>query len=113
MSELLRFPLDAASRFGPSDLRGQWVVDVGTGTGAIGLAIKSERPDARVVAIDVSGEALALARTNAGRLALDIDRNCFRTTRGQPPDLREERLKISAGRLIVKRALAPVTATLL
>lgn len=49
------------------------VVDVGTGTGAIGLAIKAERPDARVIAIDVSGDAVALARKNAGRLALDVE----------------------------------------
>lgn len=49
------------------------VVDVGTGTGAIGLAVKAERSDARVVAIDVSGDAVALARTNAIRLALDVE----------------------------------------
>jgi release factor glutamine methyltransferase len=49
------------------------VVDVGTGTGAIGLAIKAERSDARVVAIDVSGVAVALARTNARHLALDVE----------------------------------------
>jgi release factor glutamine methyltransferase len=49
------------------------VVDVGTGTGAIGLAIKAERPDARVVAIDVSADAVELARTNAGRLNLEVE----------------------------------------
>ncbi len=48
------------------------VVDVGTGTGAIALAVKHERPDASVFATDVSPEAVELARTNAQRLALDI-----------------------------------------
>jgi release factor glutamine methyltransferase len=55
------------------DVSAPVVVDVGTGTGAIGLAIKAERSDARVVAIDVSADAVALARTNAGRLALDVE----------------------------------------
>jgi release factor glutamine methyltransferase len=49
------------------------VVDVGTGTGAIALALKQERPDAVVVATDVSPDALELARENAEANALDID----------------------------------------
>jgi release factor glutamine methyltransferase len=48
------------------------VVDVGTGTGAIALAIKHERPDASVFATDVSSEAVALARDNAERLGLEV-----------------------------------------
>jgi release factor glutamine methyltransferase len=40
------------------------VLDVGTGTGAIALAIADEVPDARVTAIDVSDDALSLAREN-------------------------------------------------
>ena len=48
------------------------VVDVGTGSGAIALAIADERPDARVVATDVSPDALALARENAERLELAV-----------------------------------------
>jgi release factor glutamine methyltransferase len=48
------------------------VVDVGTGTGAIALAIKHERPDASVFATDVSPEAVALARENAEPLGLDV-----------------------------------------
>jgi release factor glutamine methyltransferase len=47
------------------------VVDVGTGTGCIALSIAAERPDARVHAVDVSGDALALARENARRLGLE------------------------------------------
>jgi release factor glutamine methyltransferase len=49
------------------------VVDVGTGSGAIALAIADERPDARVVATDVSVEALALARENAERCGLAVE----------------------------------------
>lgn len=49
------------------------VVDVGTGTGAIALTIKDERPDARVLAIDLSPEAVSLARENATGSALDVE----------------------------------------
>lgn len=47
------------------------VVDIGTGTGAIAIAIARARPDARVVASDISGEALAFARRNAHRANVD------------------------------------------
>lgn len=48
------------------------VVDLGTGSGAIALALKSQRPTARVEAVDTSAEALAVAQANAQRLALDV-----------------------------------------
>lgn len=48
------------------------VVDVGTGTGAIALAVKYERPDTVVYATDLSPEAVELARANAARLELDV-----------------------------------------
>ncbi len=48
------------------------VVDAGTGTGAIALAIKDERPDATVFATDLSSEAVELARSNASRLGLAV-----------------------------------------
>ena len=46
------------------------VVDLGTGSGAIALALASERPGWQITATDVSDEALAVARANALRLAL-------------------------------------------
>jgi len=49
------------------------VLDIGVGSGAIALAVKDERPDARVTGVDVSGDALLLARENADALGLDVD----------------------------------------
>jgi release factor glutamine methyltransferase len=47
------------------------VLDVGTGTGAIALAIADEHPGARVTAIDISSDALALARENLDLVGAD------------------------------------------
>lgn len=49
------------------------VVDLGTGSGAIALALKHARPDAQVCAVDLSPQALAVARTNAQRLGLAVE----------------------------------------
>jgi release factor glutamine methyltransferase len=49
------------------------VADLGTGCGALALALASERPRWRIVATDVSAPALELARANADRLGLAID----------------------------------------
>jgi release factor glutamine methyltransferase len=49
------------------------VLDVGTGSGAIALAIKRHRPDARVVATDASAAALEVARRNAARFNLEVE----------------------------------------
>lgn len=49
------------------------VLDLGTGSGAIALAIKSAWPAAQVTAVDASAAALEVARANATRLALDVE----------------------------------------
>jgi release factor glutamine methyltransferase len=51
---------------------GARVLDVGTGSGAIALALADERPDLHVSGSDVSADALALARANGERLGLAI-----------------------------------------
>lgn len=48
------------------------ILDVGTGSGAIALALKHERPDAVVMATDVSEVALSVAEENARRLGLEV-----------------------------------------
>lgn len=49
------------------------ILDLGTGSGAIALALKRHLPAARVVATDASAAALEVARTNAQRFSLDIE----------------------------------------
>jgi len=49
------------------------VLDLGTGSGAIALAIKHERPNSKVVAVEADLSALLTAKRNAAKLNLDVD----------------------------------------
>ncbi len=59
-----------------SALRAPRVIDLGTGSGAIALAVAHRHPSARVTATDLSPAALALAQTNAERLGLALTWRC-------------------------------------
>ena len=52
--------------------RGASVIDVGTGSGAVALALKDERPDLDVWATEVDPSALAVARENGSHLGLEV-----------------------------------------
>lgn len=49
------------------------LLDLGTGSGALALAIKSERPNWAITATDQSADALTIAAKNAGQLKLEIE----------------------------------------
>ncbi len=81
---------------------GDWdIADLGTGSGAIALAIASERPRCRILATDNSHTALEVARRNAGGLRLDnvsfvqgdwcapLGSDRFRMVLSNPPYIRE------------------------
>ncbi|MCA9607653.1 MAG: peptide chain release factor N(5)-glutamine methyltransferase [Myxococcales bacterium] len=55
----------------PADGKGR-VLDLCTGSGAIGVTLAAERPSLRVECTDVSAEALAIARANAERLGVEL-----------------------------------------
>jgi release factor glutamine methyltransferase len=77
------------------------VADLGTGSGAIALAIASERPACRIVATDRSGAALAVAAANSRRLGLSnvlfcraewlacFGSGCFQVVISNPPYIAE------------------------
>ena len=71
---------------------GARVHEVGTGSGAIALALMSERPDLRITASDLSPEAVEAARENAERLGLELD---VSVAIGLPDDLEDVDLVIA------------------
>jgi len=68
------------------DLDAPLVLDVGTGSGAIALAIADEHAGARVTGVDVSEDALSLARENAARTGLVVDFHRHDMLAGLPGD---------------------------
>src|SRR5215207_11620700 len=70
---------------------GARVHEVGTGSGAIALALLSERPDLKVTASDLSPEAVEAARENAERLGLDLE---VTVGRGLPDSVEAEEVDL-------------------
>ncbi|HWC47623.1 MAG TPA: HemK/PrmC family methyltransferase [Solirubrobacterales bacterium] len=70
---------------------GARVHEVGTGSGAISLALLSERPDLRITASDLSPEAVEAARENAERLGLDLE---VSVARGLPEQVEAEEVDL-------------------
>lgn len=60
------------------------VLDLGTGSGCIALAIKSERPDAQVLATDIDQDCIEVARRNAEALGLHVQTRIADTFCGVP-----------------------------
>jgi release factor glutamine methyltransferase len=85
------------------DLESPRVLDVGTGSGAIALAIADEHPGARVTAVDVSEDALEVARENADRTGLRVDfeqrdlhdglTGCYDVVASNPPYVSAEEIE--------------------
>lgn len=80
--------VEAALARMPDPDRAWRVLDVGTGSGAIALSLARERPRARIVATDISPEALQVARANADELQVGesvrfLEGSLFEPVRGE------------------------------
>ncbi len=58
------------TKFGDKEIS---IIDLGTGSGAIGLTLKSKLPNVKVTLLDISTDALDVAKTNADNLGLDVE----------------------------------------
>ena len=91
-------------------------IDLGTGSGAIALALKHQRPHARVSAVDASLDALTVAKSNAQRLELPVRfvhshwlhevEGCFDLIVSNPPYIRADDPHLAALRHEPLQALA-------
>jgi len=84
--------VEVALRLLPDPESAAHILDVGTGCGAIALALAKERPKARITATDISEAALAVARKNAAELGFEnrirfLLGNGFEPVRGERFDL--------------------------
>jgi release factor glutamine methyltransferase len=84
--------VEVALRLLPDPESPAHILEVGTGCGAIALALAKERPKARITATDISGAALAVAKENAAELGFEnrirfLLGNGFEPVRGERFDL--------------------------